>query len=121
MQTTAPKFFDLAGVPQRPDKVGHAVSNLKRAQLHGGLADLLKDQGHGPLLPIIVGDGQRDPFALFVNAHNDKLARLCLACHLGRVNHQELVDLAQDDFIKDFVHPDILPMNCGGSEREPPP
>ncbi len=85
-------MLDLGWFPQGAGETGQLIAYLHRAQVHGGLTHLLKYQRDGALVPIIIGDGQGNPFSLFHNADDDELARLGLARHFGCGDHHQLGD-----------------------------
>ena len=81
-----------------------AVPDVQRPHLERRFADLLEDQRDGARLGIVVRDGQRDPFALRVGDHDDKLPRLGVARHVRRFDDHELGHVAEDLFLQNLVH-----------------
>ena len=53
------------------------------AELLGGGAHGLDDDGDGALLAVIVMDGDGDTLAVLIHPQDDELARLCLLGHHG--------------------------------------
>ncbi len=82
------------------------VAGLHGAHLHRRLAHLLYNEGDGPPLAIIVGDGQRDTLTLFRETDDDKLASLGLLGHGRGPDLEQLGYRGQVLFGQDFVHAD---------------
>ena len=78
------------GLAQGAHEVMQAVALLLVAELLGGSADSLDNNGNGTLFTVIIVNGNGDPFTVLIHAQDDKLAGLCF---LG--DHRRL-DLVQD-------------------------
>ena len=64
----------------------------------------MHDEGDGPTLSIVIGDGQWNPLTLFINSDNNKLARLGFVSHSRSPNLIQLGNRGQILFGQDFVH-----------------
>ena len=73
----------LGGTAQRAHKVMQAIALLLVAQLLGGGAHRLNDDGNGALLAVIVMDRNGDTLTILIHAQNDELAGLRLLGHHG--------------------------------------
>ena len=94
----------LGGAAQGTHEIVETVALLLVAQLLGGGAHGLDDNGHGALLAVIVVDRNGDALALLIHTQDNELARLRL---LG--DHRRF-DLVQDHsglqrfFSNDAIH-----------------
>ena len=59
---------------QRTDKIQNSISLIQIPQQLGRKANLLKDDSHRSLFPVIVGDSQRNPLPHLIHPKNDKLS-----------------------------------------------
>lgn len=66
---------EMGGFAQRPHDVVQTVAFVHFSELHRGGAHRLDKKGYGALFPVIVGNGERNPFPLFVHAQENKLSR----------------------------------------------
>ena len=80
----------FGGLAQGAHKVVQILALLLVAELFGGGAHGLDNDGDSALLAVIVMDGDGDTLAVFIHPQDDELAGLCL---FG--NHRSL-DLIQD-------------------------
>ena len=89
---------------QGADHVGESLAGLIGDDVGAGGSDLLRDDGHSPLLRIEVTDGQRNPLALLVRADDQELARLG-GCGEPRGLYLHPTDRrSQHLFGKDLIH-----------------
>ena len=72
--------------------------------MHRRLSDFLEYDRDRPLLPIIVGDGERYALSVLIDAHDDELAGPRLACHHRRGDDHQLVDIAECFLVQYLVH-----------------
>ena len=63
----------LGGQAQGAHEILNVVALVQVGQQLGGQTHLLEDNSNGALLPVIVGDGQRDALPLLIQAQDDKL------------------------------------------------
>ena len=79
--------FGMGGSTQGAHEIRQGFPGLLVGQLDGGAAHQLVDDGDVALFPVIIGYGKGDALALFVHPQDDKLARLRLGSHPGRMDH----------------------------------
>ena len=71
----------FCGNTQRTYKVADGVANFFGCQQFCGQTNFLEDDGDGAFFSVIISDGQRDTFAEFIYAENNKLPRFGFFCH----------------------------------------
>ena len=77
------------GRPSGPMKSRMAVAFAQGHHFQGGFAHRLDDDGDGAALHVEIGDGQRDSFAMLVDASHDEVSGACRARHVGRLHVPE--------------------------------
>ena len=102
----------LGGLAQGAYKVVEAVALLLMAELLGGGAHSLNDDGDGALLPIVIMDGDGDTLAVFIYPQDDELARLSLLCHHGGLDLIQDHSRLQSCFCNNAIHRCYLPSLC---------
>ena len=94
----------LGGLAQGAHKVLKTVALLLVAELLGGSAHGLDDNGHSALLAVVVVDGDGDALADLVHTQDDELPRLRLLRHHGGLDLIEDHGGLQRFFSDDTVH-----------------
>ena len=86
----------MGGTSQGAYHVGHTITLVEGAELGGGGAYGLHDQGDGALLYVAAGYRQRHAFALLVHAHNHEMAGL------AGFGNQRSLDVETEDFFAEL-------------------
>ena len=73
----------LANTQRTQQSRGWSLHNLLCCQQFCGQTNFLEDDGDGAFFSVIISDGQRDTFAEFIYAENNKLPRFGFFCHKG--------------------------------------
>lgn len=66
---------------ERPCEIGDHIAGIQFTKFAGGIADRLDHDGYGAFRRIVIGNGKRNPFALFVEPQNDELPGFSRLCH----------------------------------------
>ena len=72
----AVELLDFRRTPQRTDEVKDIIAFIQGRQLHRRSPDGLKDNQDAPRLAVIIGNRQRDAFALLIDAQHNELTGL---------------------------------------------
>ena len=84
MHDGAFELADMARQPERPDEVEDRVALAQAHHFKGGLADRLDHHGDGAAVHIEIGHGERNAFAMLVDASHDKMSGTRRSRHIGR-------------------------------------
>src|SRR5579864_2292986 len=96
--------FDLRGFAERAHYVENLVAGFKRVQQVRRLPCGLDDDVNGAAVGVRVLNGDRDAFALFIDAKDDELAGLLFAGDARRFD-DEAFDTRRKEFgVNDFKH-----------------
>ena len=89
---------------QRAREIGQFVARIHSAQLRRRITHRLRYDGYPPLRRIVIGDGQRDTFPLFVQSQDDELPRLCRTGDT-RSRNVHPVNIGREQLLfNDFIH-----------------
>ena len=100
---------DVRGTAKGPQNRGDGVPLAHGAELHGGGADCLANQGDGPPRGIRVRNCQRNPLPKFgVNHQDDKLPGLSLAGNQGSLDFEQEDALGKGSLFQYLVHGPII-------------
>ena len=103
-----PDAGEIGGSPQRTHKVQDAVPGLQTAQQIGGQAHLLEDDGDSACFGIGIGNGERHPLAVFIDAEDDELTGPCFFCNERCLDLHQGHLLVEVLFICDPIHGVVL-------------
>ena len=65
---------------ERADEIVNEIAFFEVIEFFGGGSDDLEYNGHPARFPIVIGDSQRNAFAVGVNSQNNELTRFGLFC-----------------------------------------
>jgi hypothetical protein len=117
-------LVDFCSLAQGAAQVQDVVSLLQLFEHGRGLAEDEVDDGDGALVPVGVGDGQGDAFALGVHAQDDEVPRLRLGRDVRRMD-DELGGLVRDKLflfkngIRHVLFLSVAVLGSGLEERRP--
>src|SRR5699024_8547570 len=101
----------LRGAPQRANDVRDIVARLDEREHLRTLSRGLEVEGHRSLLRIVVRDGEREPFTVFIQPENGKLTRFCAPCYERSFNAHAINSLGGVDrvFFSNSEHVSSIP------------
>ncbi|MNC22061.1 hypothetical protein D3C75_700510 [compost metagenome] len=96
--------MDVCRAPQRSGEIGNAFAYGFLRQPAGGIADYLINNGYRLLLPVIIGNGQRNALSAFLHPDHNKLSGFAFARHIGRMHDQKLHSVVKPALFENRVH-----------------
>ena len=96
--------FQLRGLSQRADKIHQIAARFLLVQQKGALAHFLINNGHRSGLPVVIGNGQGNPFPGFVDPEDDKLSGHRLAGDKRSLDDHPGHGWIQGLFLYNFKH-----------------
>ena len=100
--------FHMGRNTQRAYKIVNAVTLVQAVQLFGSCTDNLEDNGHQTGLPVIIGNRQGNPLAVFVHTQNNELSGLCFFCNQRGLHFHEGHGGVQFLLFNDLIHESFL-------------
>jgi hypothetical protein len=77
------------GNPKRPDEIEERVALAQGHHFKGGFAHGLDHHGDRAAIHVEIRDGERDAFAMLIDAGHDEVSGTCRARHIGRFHVPE--------------------------------